>query len=231
MRKISLCLTTYQRYDLLLKSFAQVLNDDRISEIVIVDDHSDANTVQALRHLHFSNGKVKIFYNDHNHGVYRNKKRSVELATNEWCIVFDSDNVITPAYLDTLYSIENWETKTAYLPSFGKPTFDWRHLAGTYTRSNIADHIRRPMMDSVINAMNFFVNRDRYLQVFDPKVEPISADSIYINYLLLLNGGTMEIVKGLEYEHLIHKGSHYVQNRGASNNMHGLIMNKLKQMR
>jgi glycosyltransferase involved in cell wall biosynthesis len=41
MRKISLCLTNYNRKELLMESFAHVLNDERISEIIISDDHSD----------------------------------------------------------------------------------------------------------------------------------------------------------------------------------------------
>lgn len=229
-REISLCLTTYNRYDLLLKSFKQVLNDDRISEIIIVDDHSDAATVHALQALHFTNGKVKIHYNDHNMGVYRNKKRTVELATNEWVIPFDSDNVITPGYLDKIYSL-NWMENRAYLPSFAKPAFDYRGLIGEYTAKNISACLKWPRMDALLNTMNYFVNRKTYLSIWDSKTEPISADSIYMNYLFLRNGGTLEIVDGLEYEHLIHKGSHYIQNQHRSNVFHALLMNKLKQLR
>ena len=37
---VTLAITTYNRIDMTVKSFAQVLDDPRITEIVIVDDHS-----------------------------------------------------------------------------------------------------------------------------------------------------------------------------------------------
>jgi len=41
MNKISLCITTFNRFAYLFKSFEQVIDDDRIGEVIIVDDHSD----------------------------------------------------------------------------------------------------------------------------------------------------------------------------------------------
>lgn len=38
---ITLALTHWNRFDMLCESFAQVIDDERIGEIVIVDDHSD----------------------------------------------------------------------------------------------------------------------------------------------------------------------------------------------
>lgn len=231
-RKISICLTNYNRYDLLLKSFEQVLNDDRISEIIIVDDHSNAATIASLQALHFTNGKVHIHYNDHNLGVYRNKKRSVELASNEWVIVFDSDNIMTPGYLDRIYSIGKWDDHTSYLPAKAKPKFNYSQFSGmSFDRSNIAQWIRVGQMDCAINCMNYLTNRGQYLKHWDPTVEPISADSIYVNYLQLKAGNKLYVVPGLEYEHLIHAGSHYVLNQHKSTEFHKKIMNKLIQMR
>jgi len=228
MRQISLSITNFNRFDLLVKSYEQVKDDPRISEIIIVDDCSLPHFRDELDTL--NDGKTKVHYNTHNLGVYKNKHRSVQLATNERVIVFDSDNILRPNYIDRIYEIEKWDDSTVYLPSFGRPEFDWRGLIGAYTKKNIAFNIRRPKIDTLINAMNYFVNREKYLSVFDPSVEPISADSIYINYLLLKSGCTLEVLEGLEYDHLIHNGSHYVQNRGESNNMYAKILNKLKTM-
>jgi glycosyltransferase involved in cell wall biosynthesis len=227
---ITLCLTNYNRYDMLLESFAKVLDDSRITEIVIVDDHSNASVVSNLRHLHFKNGKVKIYYNDHNTGVYKNKYRSVEYAKNKWVIVFDSDNIITPKYIDALYNNLPWDEKTFYLPSFAQPHFDYRHLHGTYTRENIASILNKPNADCMLNTMNFFCNRERYIQNWDITIEPITADSIYVNYLQLRSGGKLKVVPGLEYEHRVHKDSHFKHNQHRSPQMHKKIMEKLKRM-
>lgn len=230
-RKISIAITTFNRYDLLLESFKQVLDDDRVDEIVIVDDHSTPNIIHSLKALHFSNNKVKIFYNDINLGVYRNKKRSVELCKNSWVIVFDSDNILTKEYLDKLFEIENWDTHTIYLPVKAKPKFDYTMFSGmTFTKENIAPYVRQGQFDCMINCMNDFRNRDEYLKWWDISVEPISADSIYVNYLQLRAGNKLYVVPGLEYYHRVHTGSHYVQNQHRSTIFHKKIMDRLKTM-
>jgi glycosyltransferase involved in cell wall biosynthesis len=40
MRTISICIPTYNRVEMLFESFAKVIDNDNISEIVIVDDAS-----------------------------------------------------------------------------------------------------------------------------------------------------------------------------------------------
>lgn len=230
MRKISLCLTTFERWDLLLNSYAQVIDDDRISEIVIVDDHSQAQYIPKLQTL--NHGKVKVYFNDINMGVYRNKHRSVQLATNEWVIVFDSDNIMTKAYVDKLYEIEVWDEHTSYLPAKANPKFDYTQFAGmTFTRSNVAQYVKIGQYDCLINTANHFVNRGEYIRLWDGTTEPISADSIYMNMLQLQAGNKLYVVPGLEYDHLVHAGSHYVQNQTRSTHIHKRLMNRLMQMR
>lgn len=232
MRTLTLAITTRNRYDLLLESFKQVVNDPRVSEIVIVDDHSNPAIVASLRALHFASGKVKIFFNDHNLGVYRNKKKSVEMATNDWVIVFDDDNIITTKYIDRLFEIEQWDENTSYLPMKAKPKFDYTMFSGvTFTRSNVSQYVKLGQFDCLINTMNYFTNKKQYLKVWDASVEPISADSIYVNYLNLKAGNKLFVVPNLEYEHRVHSGSHYVQNQHRSNMFHKKLMEKLKTMR
>src|SRR3954469_23730640 len=102
---ISLCITTYNRFDLTIESFRQVIDDPRISEILIVDDNSKAEIFNLFSGMVSSDpnqAKIKLFRNFENLGMSRNKARAVELASNPWCIVLDSDNVIDSAYLDAL---------------------------------------------------------------------------------------------------------------------------------
>lgn len=218
------------RWELLLNSFAQVLTDDRISEIVIVDDKSSPEYVPKLQTL--NHGKVKVYFNDINMGVYRNKHRSVQLASNPWCIVFDSDNIMTKAYVDKLYEISEWDEHTSYLPAKARPKFDYTQFAGmTFTRANIAQYVKVGQMDCMINTANHFVNRAEYIRLWDGKTEPISADSIYMNMLQLQAGNKLYVVPGLEYDHLVHKDSHFVNNQHRSTEIHKRLMNKLQQMR
>lgn len=231
MRTITLALTNFNRFALLRESFAQVIDDDRISEIVISDDCSDIAIYKAIKEAYKDIPKVKLHRNYTNQGVYRNKYHSVLHSKNEWVVVFDSDNVINKDYIDKLYEIEEWDKKTVYSPDWGKPEFDYRRFGGhTITRENVASFFHWTKFDCIINTMNCFVNRVEYLKVFDEKTEPIAADSAYFNYRWLDAGNKFYVVEGMRYQHLIHKGSHYVQTSHKSNAFHAELMYKFKHM-
>lgn len=228
MEKISLCITTFNRDSMTKASFAQVVDDDRIGEIVIVDDRSKPDIFRRLsKDLP---KKVRLIQNASNIGCYRNKARSVELAKNDWVIVFDSDNTIRQDYINKLYEIE-WKTDTVYLPSFAKPDFNYRHLVGVYDRSNISRNLMKPHVGAMLNTMNYFVHRESYLKHFNSKIEPQSADSILMNYYFLKSGMKLQVVDGLEYDHLIHAGSHFKQYERTSKNIHKNVMTQLMALK
>lgn len=223
---ISICITTWNRDSMTFDAFRQVLNDDRISEIVIVDDHSDERIYNNLVFMCNGLEKVKIFRNEQNKGCYWNKHTAVSLATNEWVILFDSDNVLSTKYLDAIP--ETLSQRTIYQPEFARPHFDFTKYSGHYFDRTIAkNYTPQETFTTMLNAMNFFINREEFLKVFDTnKTEPWTADSIYFNYLWLKAGNSIYVTPGMQYEHLVHNGSHY------KNNVHktGNFFNEVKQM-
>ena len=60
MNKISICIPTYERDEILLESFSEIISDDRVSEIIILDDcSSNFNEIQQkINNLNNS----KFFY-------------------------------------------------------------------------------------------------------------------------------------------------------------------------
>lgn len=212
-RKISLCLTNYNRTDLLYEAFEQVYGDDRISEIIISDDHSSQ---QVWDHLNKTLGelpKIRLFRNEQNVDCYRNKKLAIERATNEWVIIFDSDNILTREYIDRLYEFKEWNPRMIYAPTFARPTFDYRITSGHWVDKSMMWYwMNKPMFDTALNTFNFFINREEYLKVWDGSVDPVTADSIYFNYCWLKAGNMIHFVRGLEYDHRVHEGSHYKNN-------------------
>lgn len=230
--RISLCITTHNRPAMTLRAFHRVLDDARINEIIISDDCSDDEEAETLMLNLEGLQKVRYYNNEQNLGVYVNKARAISLASNTRAILLDSDNQIDTDYLDTLYAIPEWDNKLSYLPDFAKPAFDYRHFNHlTLTRQNVAQYVDMPKFDCLINTMNGFYDVSRYLSVWDRTVEPVSADSIYMNCLLLEGGSGLKIVPGLQYEHLIHAGSHYKRNAHRSDLIHEKIMNRLKALR
>ena len=231
-RKISLCLTHFNRYEFIIECFAQVLHDERISEIVIQDDCSTDGSYQALIE-HFKNQpKVKFFRNETNVDCYVNKKNAVQSAMNEWVIIFDSDNVITPDYLDAIFLIEQWETRVAYCPVFARPNFDYTAFAGqTIDHINVARAMNEHRFSTALNTMNYFVNRFNYLDCWDGAVNPHTADSIFQNYNWLKSANALYFVPRLTYFHRVHEGSHWKNNYKKTGNFLKEVEVKLRNLK
>lgn len=203
-------------------AFRNVLNDDRISEVVIVDDHSDERIYQNL--LFMCNGidKVKIYRNETNLGCYANKRRAVELAQNEWVILFDSDNVLSKEYLDSIPEVIF--PKNIYQPEWARPHFDFRKFSGSViSKDNIKGYMRQQHFTTMLNAMNFFINRDEFLKIPHRDSETWTADSIYFNYLWLKAGNKIYVTPGMQYDHLVHNGSHYKANVHRTGNFYNEV--------
>lgn len=235
--KISLAIPTYNRFDLLLECFAQVLDDPRIGEIVISDDASNDGSWEKIRSIFGGQLKyLKVVYrrNEKNLDCYRNKMEAVKACSNDWVILFDDDNVITPAYLDALFrwQTDTWEKYTAYLPEFAFPNFNYNAFAGeTFDHQNVFQHMGRKSFTTMLNTANYFFHRDTWLACWDPNVNPHTADSIYQNYRWLAAGNSLYVVPGLQYFHRVHDGSHYKRENHKTGNFAQQIENKLKALR
>jgi glycosyltransferase involved in cell wall biosynthesis len=209
MQKISLCLTNWNRYELLLKSFEKVLFDERVSEIVISDDCSDKDIYEKVLAYAGLYPKIKVYRNENRLGVHGNKHQSVIRATGEWCIVFDSDNEISKEYIDKLLECQ-WKPTRILAPDFAEPAFDYRMFSDiVFMRKNVRLYIGKRRFDALLNTMNYFVNREHYLEVWQSKPDIIGADSIFFNYLWLNSGREIQVIRNLRYKHLVHDASYY----------------------
>ena len=231
-RKISICIPTYQRFEMLFEAFAKVYDDPRVDEIVIVDDTSELDIFEKIRERSFAMEKIKLYRNANNRDCYLNKYTSLSFAQNDWCILLDSDNIIDVDYLDKIFGFDEWDEKTSYMPSFAKPLFNYSALSGyTLCKENMYEMIRLHMADTMLNCCNYFVNRHEYMKVWQPDINPHTADSILQNYNWFMAGNKMLVVPGLEYFHRVHPGSHYQNNNHLTGNLYNEILEKLKAMK
>lgn len=229
---ISLCVTNFNREILLFQAIEQILDDDRVSEVIISDDCSEYELYKRVVEHYKPWPKVKVSRNDTNIDCFRNKHKSVTLASNSRVIVWDSDNIITKSYIDVVCGFSEYKT-IAFQPSFARPHFDFRKFAGEHIwKGNVSKFMNDSSFTTMLNAMNYHVDRDEYLSVWDCSVDPVTSDSIWQNYCWLKAGNSIHIVKGLEYEHTVHNGSHYQQNnRRTPKGFHESIIKKLKELR
>lgn len=244
---ISLCVTNFNRYELLINSFIDLVDDDRVSEIVISDDCSDPAIYKLVEDRVKEWPKVKLFRNAVNLDCYRNKREAVSKATNEWVILGDSDNVFTKEFVDILpvfrpksipLALLPLTGKCLFQPSFAKPHFNFKGFEDrTITQHNVWHTMNDPTFQTMLNACNYFVNRDEYLKVWDGSVNPVTSDSIFMAYNWLKASNSIYVVPNLEYEHRVdnhgkEERSHYaLKHRMTPRGFHEDIINKLKAMR
>lgn len=210
--KLSLAVTTYERVSMTIESFSQVLDDSRVSEVVVLDDHSSWDTWQKLLEAMPKHDKIQVYSTPENIGMSENKKRVIDLASNEWVIILDSDNVIDSSYLDALEKWAPFYKKDIYCPSFAKPNFDYREITGI-SKDTIKKDLQRKNTAQFLNTCNYVVNRKFYLECWQKNKEVGECDTIWFNYLFLKQGGKLLTVPGMEYFHRVHENSGWMKNR------------------
>jgi len=234
MNPITLAIPTYNRFEMCRDLVESIVHDPRIDEIIISDDASTDGSFDGLSKLEDMYEKVYAFRNGANVDCYRNKRMAVSHAANEWLILFDDDNELDSTYIDAIEREWPWDNDTVYCPEFAKPHFDFRAFAGqTIHRSNVAEMIKKhgDTLLTAFNAANYFVNRDGYLRVWDGSVNPHTADSIFQIYNWLNKGNKVKFVRGMQYLHRVHAGSHYKTNNHKTGNFYDEVVEKLKGLR
>lgn len=115
---------------MLLESLASIENvrNDAIAEIIIVNDGSDEpTTCHVLQGL--DTAKYKVVHQV-NQGPSRARNAGIGIATGEFIVPLDSDNLIREAYFDhgVAFLIENPEVGVVYGDAeyFGEKTGRWR---------------------------------------------------------------------------------------------------------
>lgn len=208
--KLTLAITVYNRWDLLLESFAQVIDDPRIDEILIMDDASKDEYWNKIKELPKFNDKIKVVRQLSNQGMSRNKMSAVLNSKNEWVILFDSDNVIGKDYLDSIP--ETLKVNTIYMPCFARPTFDFRKFSELIIeKEDAAAWIWDDVFNMMLNCCNYLVPREQYLQAFEDDATVKASDTILFAYNWLKNGNKFKVVPGMEYTHRIHPGSGFLE--------------------
>ena len=231
---VSFCVTTWMRFEMVIECFSQILDDDRISEVIISDDASTDGSYEKLCDYFRHEPKVKIYQNSINLDCFLNKRRAIELATNDFIIIADSDNIFSTDYLDRIFDY-SWSEDVIFQPSFAMPNFDFQQYQGLIiTKNNVAEYIDKPMFETMLNAFNFFVNKNSFLETWDKMeiLEPMTSDSLWFNYNWLKDGKSIFVVPDLFYYHRVHEGSHYQNNISKTPiGFHQSVLQKIKELK
>ena len=231
MKKISLCITTYNRYEMTLQCFHELHDDERVGEVLIVDDCSEYSIYESLRLACECFPKVRLLRNEKNLDCYKNKLYTISQAEYNWVAILDSDNIFDKQYLDAIYSVQ-WESNTIYAPTFARPTFDYREFSGEIiSKENVVDFLDKKLFDTALNISNYFFNKNEFLSHIDTTVDPNTSEALFTNYNWLKAGNLIYFVPNMEYTHTIHEGSHYRNNCHKDNGFNSFLIEQLKSLR
>lgn len=234
--KLSLAIPNYNRSNEVIMSFAKVINDDRISDVVICDDASNISLYNTLLSLvsQISSDKIKISCNETNMGAYWNKLNAVSKTQSEWCILLDSDNQIDVNYLDRIFD-KQLEAHTIYAPDVARCSselLNYKIIAGkTLDKKSFREISGDPKSYIFLNTGNYVVNRDEYCRVgktADTATNSYACDVLYFNYLWMNSGNYIHIVPDMSYDHALSSDSHYVRNSAQSQVFAKIIQDKIE---
>jgi glycosyltransferase involved in cell wall biosynthesis len=211
--RISLSITTYNRYELTIQSFAKVIEDERIDDVVVLDDASEDGSFRSLNDYFKDNDKVIVRRQITNRGMSLNKAHAIALCKNDFVIIFDSDNIMDKSYIDALEAVGNFKEDTMYLPVGALPHFPYAKYSGqTIDRNNVKNCMGDPMFRCSLNTCNCLVNKDFYAKVFKEDSTIGCADTINHIYNHLEVGGKLYFVPNLTYFHLVGPQSGFMEN-------------------
>lgn len=213
---ISLCIPTHNRFDTFLqKNLESFLQNEYISEIVIMDDATDDyDKLVAIYGL--NHNKVKLYRQPVNVGSFKNKVAVASLATCEWICLLDSDNYADGRYFEPL--LQEWDKngineKIIYTPSKGLPS---NILKDTDVPTKVVtkDEWNQTVPKTwYLNLGNFVFHKSfvPYLNMLEyHQHNCYGLCSIYINWIALKSGFIIKFVDDMAYDHAVHPGSTYM---------------------
>ena len=116
-------------------------------------------------------------------------------------------------------------------PDWAKPTFNYTEYSDLIiSKYNLKEYIDKPMFETCLNCMNYFVNKNAYCDVWDATTDPVTSDSLFQNYIWLMSGKYIHIVNGLRYNHLVHNQSHYINNVQRTADFREILIEKIKKL-
>lgn len=241
MENISVAIPYYNNSQFMKETLSPMINDDRISEIIIVDDKSNDLDKLIKIILELKCNKIKLYKNDKNLGVYLNKLKSVSLCSNKWTILFDSDNILDKTYIDTLYSAYPWNDKYIYAPAWANalpdyaPNLDYRKFDNTlFDAKKVIDTRSDTRFGCLMNTCNYFINVKNYTNCMNKYkdnynyyiISSLDSKTLFTDWIC--NGNYVYVLKDLVYRHRVHPTSNYtLADKSYENRVHYILDKKV----
>jgi hypothetical protein len=227
--KISLCITTLNRFDNFLSksldNYLEYLNNNLIDEIIISDENgNDYEKIQEkYKEILKITPKFKIYKNEEKLGVFKNKLKVCSYASNEYIALIDSDNFPDEKYFETIKKYIETNHKKFPKNIIMAPSRSINHNDSPYlnykefenqiiTKSNIKQYLPNIKFQVLLNTGNYIISKNIIENIEYNKylMDIISGcDVVFFNLLSFMQYPDLElhIIEGLEYLHTEHTES------------------------
>jgi len=217
--KISVVTPFYNTGDYANSLIDYVLADERIDEMVIVDDCSKREEYERLLEVAGNQSKIRIYRNEENLGEFKNRIKATKLTKNNWVIFLDGDNSLTKEYVDAICNNPIWRENVIYCPTFGlNRKIDYRMFSGDYIGLNnvesYLDGEHSYHFNMFLGTGNYFMNKKAYLKTAIPirEIDKRQYGDYYFSVEWMKNN-LMFFVPEMSYIHRLRPNSEWMENK------------------
>lgn len=232
---ITVAIPTMDRWIFLKDQIPKYLEDPNISYVVISDENG--KDINIICHLELdSNIKLRLYQNDLILGVYGNKRECFLKAPSDWVAVLDSDNKFEPTFFTEFLKAKERDgplsEKTIYCAGnveylnldSGLTNYKTKHFSGMkISRENWNDVLKMSNWNFLLNDGNCIWPR-KVIEFFPeiPEEQIVGTDSIFFVRQAIQAGYTLSVEPMMHYVHIVHEGSHWLQNAAVSSRLMGM---------
>jgi len=219
---LTIAIPTMRRWSFLKDSIPAYLARPEVAEVIVCDETGeDYDLLQAaFGHLQSAN-KLRLYKNERRLGIYENKKKCLSLATTEWVALLDSDNIFGDDWFEALHYLDFSNSKRIFASAdfksvnvkTGVSTCECKSFRGLVLDSRTWNEtLEQTNWNFLLNDGNWIVPRSVIDCLPDLRSDTLqAADAIFMARCFVKAGYCIYYVPGLEYTHLVHPESSWLQ--------------------
>jgi len=210
--KISISIPQYNRIEVLLKSLDYISRQTYPDiEVVVSDDCSTDDTESEIKKLQPVYKYPLVYFRfDTNHGYDRNLRKSIEIATGDYCFIIGND--------DTIFGEESIAQLVEFLEANDRPEIGYcNFLEGEYSQTLVNRALETKVQGSGINcALNhvngfsfvggIIIRRDAFNQYNTDRYDGSIYSQMYLGLYMVAKGcrlftmATPMVLKDLQFK-------------------------------
>jgi len=236
---LTIAIPTMKRWIFLKDTLPIYLARPEVREIIVCDETGE--DVKAITASSFGkNPKLRLITNEKRLGIYQNKRKCLKLASvsafeeaeaeakaEGWVALLDSDNIFNDDWFETIAELDYSDPLKLYATAdfkelniqTGQLRYPAERFSGrTVTKSSWNSLLMEPSANFIINDGNWILHSTviKHLPEDIQSSDLQASDAIFMLRRLILNGYSITYVRDLEYIHIVHPGSSWLQSEKES---------------